>query len=778
MKYSIRRKLIKKDLIIICFVLCLVGLPFTIFQLNNDNPNTDIQNKISPSSSQTGICRPNENLQNQWAVSDVNKINDSIEKPTAGDNTYNSHTGYYESKIDIFGMTTIEENEGNIEVLSITIHLYCKCQITTFGYAKIECSFSFGNEVWSSKKSVQSPYEWGWESFTWSGLRASKFALDNLQVKLRALIDATGFGGWVAVDAMYAEIEYRITLPHPPGVLGTDPLGEDIEYDLNYHIYSITGLSATTRYGLVTETGQPHELFLYGPTQYVYMGISTPPGPYVKSEDLQYQIIEMYRPFIVLRSEPWYTHKIELAEEETTETTISYTISLGLRSGYSYAEFALGSSTTTATGTFSGWDYSVSDGKTMVIYFWCTFLRVYGSVTYTDYEIYHEYDVFALQSIDFSNPYNVTYNSDVAPEDMELPEELDEIFRDENTNNAADPYYSLPVEPSSLYFGWTESKSYTTSWSISGRLFMQIGGDWWKGIYIGGSIKSATTTTQSTTVKHTYSQKQGIPDPRGTYYERFHFKYENAFSMNIHPDWPPTVTIISPKNGYTYSGNIIITASASDNEWISKVRCRFGSTWLADDLESPYQWSVNTANYPNGWTEIKCVAYDRCGNTAETTISINILNGGGGGGGGCPILFVYDGSEYIEEGLLDIHNIDGIDIIRVHELTVEPVINHRRYLLRLTEHPLTFSHIDQVKLYGRLSDGRLIPLMLTSATHSSLGQVRQELWFSDDKKIILLGADHNNGLSEVIDLEFYALKRANFNMFLFVIEGNNYIIKW
>ncbi len=187
-------------------------MPLIIFQLNNSNPNADKQYNLSPSSPQEGICRPNENIRIEWGSSSFEKINDSVEKPTAGDGTYNSHAGHYESKIDIFGMTTIEDYEGNMEIISITIHLYCKCQITTLGYAKIECNFRFGNNGdWFSKKSVQSPYGWEWKSFTWSNLSVSKFELDNIQIKLRALIDASGFGGWVAVDAMYAEIEYRIS---------------------------------------------------------------------------------------------------------------------------------------------------------------------------------------------------------------------------------------------------------------------------------------------------------------------------------------------------------------------------------------------------------------------------------------------------------------------------------------------------------------------------------------------------------------------------------------
>ncbi|TFG12292.1 MAG: hypothetical protein EU535_06345 [Promethearchaeota archaeon] len=147
------------------------------------------------------------------------------------------------------------------------------------------------------------------------------------------------------------------------------------------------------------------------------------------------------------------------------------------------------------------------------------------------------------------------------------------------------------------------------------------------------------------------------------------------------------------------------------------------------------------------------------------------------GGGGCPILSVYDGSEYKEEGLLDIHDSDGNDVVYKHTLTTIPEEEYNRYLLKLTEHPKTISDIDQVKLLGLLPNGRKVRLPLLSAIHSTEGEVRSLVRFSDDHKATTLGADHNNGISQSIELEFLALKRLPFTDFIFVIEGNNAIVK-
>ena len=149
-----------------------------------------------------------------------------------------------------------------------------------------------------------------------------------------------------------------------------------------------------------------------------------------------------------------------------------------------------------------------------------------------------------------------------------------------------------------------------------------------------------------------------------------------------------------------------------------------------------------------------------------------------GGGGGCPYFYVYDGQVYVNEGLLNIHNADGIDVTTKQYLITTPKAVRGTYQFRLVEHPQTASKIDQVKLYAILEDRSLIPLPLVWARHSEDGNVFPQLLLSDDWRTEILGADHNNGVSQSIDLKFLALppgfKTAGF---LFVIEGNNMYVK-
>jgi len=148
------------------------------------------------------------------------------------------------------------------------------------------------------------------------------------------------------------------------------------------------------------------------------------------------------------------------------------------------------------------------------------------------------------------------------------------------------------------------------------------------------------------------------------------------------------------------------------------------------------------------------------------------------GGGGCPFLQVWDGSDYVDEGLLNIHNAEGVDVTYEHTLATMPEPVNGRYAFRLTEHPKTISDIDQVQLHAILEDGTVEELPLRKAWHSEDGNVLNLLRRSDDRRVEELGADHNGGTSQSIDLEFAALRsNAKAVAFVFMIEGNNMIIK-
>jgi outer membrane protein assembly factor BamB len=141
---------------------------------------------------------------------------------------------------------------------------------------------------------------------------------------------------------------------------------------------------------------------------------------------------------------------------------------------------------------------------------------------------------------------------------------------------------------------------------------------------------------------------------------------------------------------------------------------------------------------------------------------------------GCPFLYVYDGQEYINEGLLNIHSPTGSDISVNHTLNMQPMRVGDTYLFYLVESPVTVSHLDQVALYAVLEDGTTVKLSLTSAWHKDQGNVLPQLLGDDGWRTDLLGAEYTtDGKSQSIQLTFSALA-ANIRIraFIFYIDGN------
>ena len=145
--------------------------------------------------------------------------------------------------------------------------------------------------------------------------------------------------------------------------------------------------------------------------------------------------------------------------------------------------------------------------------------------------------------------------------------------------------------------------------------------------------------------------------------------------------------------------------------------------------------------------------------------------------GGCPYLYVYDGKDFVKEGLLDIHNDDNTDVTYNHTLTIMPALIGSRYIFKLVEHFETISYIDYVKLYAILSNGSLVELPLVTALHNIYGDVLPWLLFDDDLHVSCVGGLHTPSGSHEIILEFQALNGLNVRALIFQIQGHNVLKK-
>lgn len=141
------------------------------------------------------------------------------------------------------------------------------------------------------------------------------------------------------------------------------------------------------------------------------------------------------------------------------------------------------------------------------------------------------------------------------------------------------------------------------------------------------------------------------------------------------------------------------------------------------------------------------------------------------GNDGCPTLFAWNGTDYVDLGVIDIHAEE--DVVRETFVGTEHVAlsNHKaNFRLREGWTGLSYSHseIDQVKLYA-VVDGerRLCPL--PNATHSEQGNVLLQLLLGDDYKADIY-------LLETIDVQFAVpYQTYEIQSYIFIIEGRNII---
>ncbi|MHA2174202.1 MAG: hypothetical protein ACXABI_05200 [Candidatus Hodarchaeales archaeon] len=150
--------------------------------------------------------------------------------------------------------------------------------------------------------------------------------------------------------------------------------------------------------------------------------------------------------------------------------------------------------------------------------------------------------------------------------------------------------------------------------------------------------------------------------------------------------------------------------------------------------------------------------------------------GGGGGGGGCPNLLAWNGEDFENEGVLNIHNEDNpvFDVTLLHQISTEmELIENKYYFLKLFERAegYTFSHsfIDQVLLYAIADDGTWYLIPLKKALHSNDGNVKNSLKHSDDIWTETYKGDEINLVFEIPG----KLDRFSFKEFIFIIEGHN-----
>lgn len=90
---------------------------------------------------------------------------------------------------------------------------------------------------------------------------------------------------------------------------------------------------------------------------------------------------------------------------------------------------------------------------------------------------------------------------------------------------------------------------------------------------------------------------------------------------------PPTVSLTSPSEGSTISGNTNVTVAAADNDHVTKVELYVGDNSVGSVTAAPYKFTLSSGAFADGNYTLKAVAYDSAGNKTNSSILVSINNG-------------------------------------------------------------------------------------------------------------------------------------------------------
>jgi len=85
---------------------------------------------------------------------------------------------------------------------------------------------------------------------------------------------------------------------------------------------------------------------------------------------------------------------------------------------------------------------------------------------------------------------------------------------------------------------------------------------------------------------------------------------------------PPTIRIIAPAPNSYVRGELTILANVTDDVAVEKVEFYIDGDLAFTDTSAPWEWLLNTRDYPDGEHIITLIAYDTSGNTSNQTTSL------------------------------------------------------------------------------------------------------------------------------------------------------------
>jgi hypothetical protein len=86
----------------------------------------------------------------------------------------------------------------------------------------------------------------------------------------------------------------------------------------------------------------------------------------------------------------------------------------------------------------------------------------------------------------------------------------------------------------------------------------------------------------------------------------------------------PGVWFIDPENGDHITGNQTVSIGATDNVAVTRVEFYIDNQLFTTWTRAPYTVKWKTNNAGRGNHTLKCIAFDAAGNSAATSITVNV----------------------------------------------------------------------------------------------------------------------------------------------------------
>jgi len=92
---------------------------------------------------------------------------------------------------------------------------------------------------------------------------------------------------------------------------------------------------------------------------------------------------------------------------------------------------------------------------------------------------------------------------------------------------------------------------------------------------------------------------------------------------------PPSVTLISPSGGAALAGTVAVTAAASDDLEVARVRFSVDGTPIGEDTAAPFEAAWTTTSVANGSHVIAAIAHDAAGHETTASAVVTVANDNG-----------------------------------------------------------------------------------------------------------------------------------------------------